>query len=381
MNFNYMKTRAIMKIKKIQILLLLFLLIISCGKQKKENQAAPKESEVVVKAQKDQVKEVSVHVMKVANRDLTEYVKITGKTSGLIDVTMRSETNGKVVSVNKKLGDYVKKGEAIGKVDNKDLKLAVEQTKVNLLAAEANFESAEISLKAQEKLFNSGNISELEFTQTKSVYKNAQAALKGAKVSLEQTTKAYNNSLLIAPVSGNIAKINIEIGELLSAGQEVCNIVNAENLIIKTGVSESSITSLEIGQQTTIYHPLTNQSFTGFIRSFGIKPSGVTSSYPVEIEMDNSAKKLYPGMVVEASIKSKVHQKVIYISHENIKSDYERPYVYLVENNTAKKKYITKGKEIGENVIITNGLKPGDILVTTGFDNLEENSQVIIREK
>ena len=96
-------------------------------------------------------------------RNLKEYIKITGKLEGYTDIIMASETSGRIIALNKKLGDWVDKGDEIGHVDNKDYEIRVEQAEAAVLAAEAAFESAELQMKTADNLLASKSISDLEY--------------------------------------------------------------------------------------------------------------------------------------------------------------------------------------------------------------------------
>jgi len=322
----------------------------------------------------------SVIVEVVQPRDLEEFIKIVGTLEGITDITLSSEVNGKIVEKLKNLGDWVNKGEAIGRIDNADLKNMVDQADASLLAAKASFESAELNLTTSKKLYDDGKVSKMSYLEAQIGHKSAQAGLEAAKAGLESAKRYLENSLFTAPVSGFITNINLEVGEKIGAGSPVCSIVNSKKLLIKTGIGESDIMSVSKGQHVSIMYDDYAQQFKGTITGVGIKPLMGTASYPIEIELDNSEGLLLPGMVVEGYILAHVYEDVIYTSLNNISEKYDDKLVYVIdENNTAHKTNVQLGEEVDRYVIITNGLQPGDKLVREGFENLQDGSKVKIK--
>lgn len=365
-------------IRKLLIAVITVILLISCSEKPKEteqvNASIPKQEK------KEEQKAVSVVVEVLKPKNLENYISVTGKLEGETDITMTSETSGKVLKLYKNLGDWVEKGDELGYVDNEDYRIALEQAKVSLEAAQATLEMSNITFEAAQKLYDSGQISKVEFIQYQSENKGAEAGVKGAKVSVESAQKAYNNTRLVAPATGYIAEMFIEEGEVLGPSAPICTIVNTKNLIVKTGVGEIDITKISKGQKVRVTHPSTDEVFSGKITGIGIKPKQGFTSYPVEITIDNKDGKLFAGMVVTANILSKIYENVIYTSFNNLVEEYDKYYVFIIENNLAKRKEVKFDIKVGEMVIFNNGLNPSEKLVVSGKENLEEGSLVAIRK-
>ncbi len=364
-----------MKIKYLLITLIVFSILFGCGKESEEK------PELSPKGKNNIEKNIPVMVEKVQPKNLQQFIKVTGKLEGWTDIVMTAETSGKIIEIKKHLGDRVAKGEEIGRIDNKDYEIQLKQSEASVLAAEASYEAAELQMQASENLFKKNSISQVEYSQSKSTFKNALAGLNGAQAGLEKAQKAYDNSRFIAPVSGFITDIPIEIGQTISFGQPVCSIVDSKKMIIKTGVGEKEIQKMKKGQQVTISNDGKEDIFYGKITGIGIKPVNNSASYPIEIEIDNPKGKLLPGMVIEASIQSKVFKNVIFTSMNNIIQEYDDYFAFVItEENKAERRKVTLGEKVGENVIITSGIKIDEKLVIEGVENLEDGSVIDIRK-
>lgn len=354
----------------IAALLLAGLLIVSCGGQSGNNSAKVQE-----------INAVPVLIQVTEPRDLKEYITVSGKLEGWTDIVMTSETSGKIIELNRQLGDWVDIGDQIGRVDNLDFEIRLEQAKASVLAAEASYESAEMQMESSEKLYRENRISKIEYSQARSNLKNSLAGLNGAKANLEQANKAYDNSRFVAPVAGYIADLPVSIGEMLNMGMPICSIVNSNKLKIKTGVGEMNIMKLKKDQEVIIQSDQFDRTFVGRISGIGIRPLQNSAMYPVEIELDNSKNILLPGMAVKIRILSNVYQDIIYTSQNNLVRQYDNTYVFVVdEDNKAVRKQVFTGPEVGEDIIITSGLEFGEKLVIEGMENLDAGSAVEIRQ-
>ena len=351
------------------IILVLSITLVSCTKKRKPGMDIgdkPSEKEAIVMVQE----------MKLQNLD--KYVNIIGKLEGITDVDLSSETNGKVIEIYKNLGDWVNKGDAIGRVDNVDAENMLLQAQAALLASEANLETATMSMTASQKMHDENIISESEFLQAKSSLKNAQAGYNGALASAESARKNLENSRFTAPVSGYIAELKLEVGEMVNQGMKIAGIVNSKKLKIKAGISESDISFVQKNDPVKVIY--NKKEYAGKISGIGIRPSTGGNNYPVEIVMNNPNNELYPGMVIEGRIFSQTYKDILYTSIENLREKYDKNFVYVINlENRAEIRIITLGEKVENNIIITSGIKAGDKLVIDGIDSLSDGTLVDAR--
>jgi RND family efflux transporter MFP subunit len=359
--------------KTILISLIAVLFISACGKNngdltKKKNFKAENKKETAL----------VVMVENVQLRSLDKFVRATGKLQGINDVNVLSKVSGTIVEKYKGLGDWVEKDEAIGRIDNTEYQNQLDQANAALMAAEAGLEMAKISMNAADKLYNNQQISENEYLQSKSNLKNAQANYDGAKANVNIRKRALDNSMFVAPISGYIAELNLEIGDQISQGAIVAGIVNSDKMILKTGISESDIKYVKKNNLVSI--EVNDKEIVGKVTGLGIRPATGSNNYPIEIIFDNKDNCLFPGMVVESNILAKTFQNVIFTSVDNLREKYDTNFVYIInDDNRAETRVVELGEQVRNFIIIKSGLNIGDRLVTDGIDSLSENSLVKAR--
>ena len=356
------------KIYRISIIALIMFAMISCQNRKSGSFAENQRQE----------KPVVVMIEEVKPADLDKYIRVSGKLEGSTDVNMISEVSGKIITVHKKLGDWMEAGESLASIDNSDYQNQLRQAESSLLAAEANLESAEMQMKISAKLYESEKISESEYLRTTSAFKAAEASLKGAAAQLASIRKILANSQFTAPVSGFISELNLQIGDYVAMGRVIANLVDSRKLRLKSGVGELDITALKKGDKAVIFYQ--GEEFPATVSGIGIKPVTGGNFYPVETELKNKDNKLLPGMIVEARILSGTYRNVVFTSITNLREKYDQSFVYVINaENRAELRMVELGEKIGKNVIILSGMQTSDKLVIDGIDSLIDGSLVEVK--
>jgi len=356
--------------KKILIFVMLGLLFFGC-QPKQENI-----NEDII----EEVKPISVFAQTMIKRDLPEFIKISGTLEGKTDVVMISEVNGKLLKLNKSLGDWINKDEAIGEIDSEVIQIQLAQTEAAVLSAEASYLTVQSNVTASENLYEHKTISKAEYENAISAEKGAKAQLDGALAQKRQVEKKLNNALITAPVSGYISELPITLGNFISQGLILCRIVNSKTLIIKTGVGKSVVKQLKNNQKVLLTSKTDNMKFEGKIIGFGVAPMLGSMNYPVEIEVKNNDN-LLAGEIVEANILLNLHKNVFVIKQDALVTEFDHSYLYCINSdNIVERKEISIVKIIGDQLII-KGLTESEKIVATGTENVEEGSLVDIRKE
>jgi len=354
--------------KKILLLGLIITLLIGC----QQKQGIEEVEEVI--------KPISVFAQTMIKRDLPEFIKISGTLEGKTDVVMISEVNGKLLNLNKKLGDWVNSNDAIGEIDSEVIQIQLAQTEAAVLSAEASYQTARSNLIASEKLYDHKTISKAEYENAITAEKGAKAQLDGALAQKRQVEKMLENAFITAPVSGYISELPITLGNYISQGSILCRIVNSKTLTIKTGVGESVIKQLKKNQKVLLTSKINNLELEGRIVGFGVAPMLGSMNYPIEIDVQNNGS-LLAGEIVEANILLNMHKNVFVIQQEALVKEFDHNYLYFINlDNKVERKEISIVKIIREQLII-DGLTEGEKIVSTGTENLEEGTLVDIRKE
>ena len=307
----------------------------------------------------------AVTVASVENRTLDRNLTIIGITSPVKEVTVCSETQGRVKTVNFDFGVKVETGKILATVDD-------EIKRATLLNAEAALEKAKKDYERYETLNKGGSVNDAQLDAARFSYKSAQSQYTIA-------LKQFNDTKIISPMSGFVTNKNIETGTLISIGTPIATIIDIQNIIVKVYVPEEDVFKLKLGSnaelETDIYSGI---KIIGKIKSIGYK-GDESHSYPVEVILSNS--KEYPlkaGMFVNVKFPSIIKKECLVIPRRALIGGIKSPKVFLIINNKAKMKNVVVGEDMEDFIEILGGINKGDIVVTDGQINLKDNAQIKI---
>jgi len=324
-----------------------------------------------------------VEVEKSALRDILEFIESNGVVKAWQEAEISPEVSGKVKSIFAEVGDYLKTGDPILKLDDELLKLQVEKARALVTQLEGNYLSSKRDLSRKETLYQDGVISELELDLAKAKEKADRGLLEGAKASLKIAQRDLRESTIRSPIYGTLAERLIDIGTTVSSQMKVASIVDTRKVRIRIGVSEKEIHKIKKGQKVTVsVDAFPNEEYQGTVFAVGMKASENTLTFPIEVEIVNNRQpKLKPGMVARLKIQTGNHSQVIVIPQEIILKEEGSYFVFVVQNSIAHKVKINPGPVIDSQVIVKNGLLSGDLIVTVGSHAILEGTKVKIKNE
>ena len=309
---------------------------------------------------------VAVNVAPVQNRISERNLSMIGTVAANQVIDIKAEVQGTLLSLNVDLGDEVKKGQVIGRIDNKLQALAVANAEQQLADAKQN-------LERYKNLFEGGAATQAQYDQYKLGFENAQIAV-------EQARKQLSNAVVRAPISGQITQKAVEAGAFVNIGTSIVTVVDVSRLKVQLNVAENDVYALKVGDPVqitaTVFPGVTYEGKITFI-----SPRGDDAhNYPVEIAFNNQSKyTLKAGTYVNTAFNRKSQVPTLQIPRDALVGSIRDAKVYVVnQNNVAKLKKITVGADNGSYLEVQEGLQEGERVVTTGQINLADSTKVSI---
>lgn len=327
----------------------------------------------------------------------------SGSAQSSKEAKLSFKVSGTLSHLKIKVGDQVRKGQLIARVDQTDYSVQYQQSVANLKSVETQIKSANTQLvnsKAAyarvEKLYENNSVSLSEFEQAKSAYETAQASynasLAQAKASEKQVESARNQvsySNLKAPFSGVITAINVEENELIPSGNPIATISAVDKPEISVGIPEVFISKVKKNQVVEVaFSAIPGMSFTGKVYEVGYS-SGGGSTYPVSVRIDKPTEDIRPGMAAEVNFhfgaaKNKAAPKTV-APVAAVGEDTNGHFVFLLtqsgENYLAKKQTIQIGTLMANGFEIKDGLNKGDLVATAGLSTLLDGMEVRLMDQ
>lgn len=313
-----------------------------------------------------QIDAVPVKIEMVTRSTIDSKIKANGTLETNNQLIVVSETQGKIVHLNKNLGDWVQKGEIIAKIEDEIITASV-------MVAEANVEQQEKDIERFKRMSEGDAI-------TKHDLEKAEIGLKKAKADLITAQKALSNTSITAPISGVINQKFVTEGQFLSGGMPVCEIVDNNQLKLHVKINGNDIYKIEKSQNVNVSVPVfSNHIFQGKITAIAAK-ADQAMNFSVEITLNNTdGLALKSGLYAEVEFPVQLKDRLI-IRKECISGSMEKPQVFVIENNKAVLKNILTGISNDNYIEVISGLSEGDQVIYSGQLNLGGNEQVKIIE-
>lgn len=332
----------------------------SCGvkndeaENKQDNNTA---ANTAVVEEKQKISIDTVHAEKVAQiEELTSTVKAFAKN----DIV--SQSPGRIIKIYCEVGDYVKKGQLLVKMDETSLI----NIKTQMIQAEADYNR----VKA---LHEAGGASQQQVEQL--------------KMQVDVMKENYNNLLenvnLTAPISGVITARNYDSGDMYKGGQEIVTINQMQPVKILVNVSEDNFTNVKKGQSVDVtVDALPGETFKGTIAIIYPTMDAATRTFPVEISINNPANKVRPGMFARTTFNMGTAKHVmvpdVAIQKQLGSGDH---FVYTYSNGKVSYRKVETGRIIGNKVEIISGVEDGAMVVTAGMAKLTDGKEVDVVAK
>ena len=226
-----------------------------------------------------------------------------------------------------------------------------------------------------EPVYQKGSLPEVKFVEIKTGLEMAKSAVLIAKKNLDDCR-------MYAPTSGVIGKRMLEPGMSVLPGNPVFRLVKIEKVNANVPVPENEISTMKKGQKAHIHvSALGNRQFEGEIKEIGVLSNPLSHTYMVKVELINPEKVLKPGMVCKVTIGTSSLENRIIVPVSAIQIDSNgKKFVFVANPNTNKavKKPVEVGPLHYNGVVISSGLKTNDLLITEGYQKINENTTIQI---
>lgn len=307
-----------------------------------------------------------VSIVTVQKKKFKHYFNTQGSVISKEMAFLRPELSGVVHTLNIEEGDYVKKGQLIITVSTDVLVAQLAEINEQVLFMEYLFEK-------QKNLFNEGLSTEI---QLKEVENNFNRIKKSKNTLLTQLEKAK----VVAPFSGFIEKVMVQIGESVSPMVSVCHLVSTDDLYVVADVSETLLSKISKNNPLEVYFPSLNLKLEALkINRIGKIVNPINRTVKIEIRLPSS-KKLIPNLMAELKINHYSKDSAICLPSRLILKDSDgNTYVKLLDNkNKVLICPIILGNSEKSEVEIISGLKEGAKIIDNGKSTVLEGQEVEI---
>lgn len=350
-----------------------FLTLASCGdkQQQQQQQGAPAA--------------VSVTVADATSTNAVYYDEYPGTVTPLNQTELRAQVTGYVTGIHFKDGDRVSQGQKLYSIDQQVYDANYQQSLANVAVQEANLVKAQKDADRYHELDKKDAIAKQQVDYADAALESAKKTLAAAKATAESVRANVRFSGIVAPFSGTIGISQVRMGTSVVAGSTVLNTISTDDPM----AVDFTIDQKDIYRFTQLQGKGTKDST--FLLSFGDEiypyPAAVsvidravdaqTGTLKTRLVVNNPKHALKGGMNTIVRVKATTGATSVLIPYKAITEQLGEFFVYVVgDSSKVTQRKVQLGRQIGANVVIKDGVKEGEKVVTQGSQNLREGSLI-----
>lgn len=345
-----------MKGKSRLAVLLVFAFVIACKEEKKDTGSAAAGGA----ARGGGPLQVEAFIVK--TQALSEQLEVPGTLMPYEQTEIRPEISGRVVKLNIPEGSFVKKGTVLVKLFDEDLQAQLKKLQVQL---QINAKTAE----RQKELLTIGGISQQEYDLSELAVSNLKADIDLVRVSITKTE-------IRAPFDGRIGLKNISDGAYISPTTLITTISQVGRLKMEFSVPEKYSELMAKGRPVTFTVAGSNKTFKAAVMATESVIEANTRTLRVRTVIDSKAPELSPGAFAKVGLKLDENDKALIIPTQAIIPQARNKRVVLYSNGAPKFQVVSTGIRDSSYVQITDGLKLGDTVITTGLLAIRPDTKI-----
>ena len=314
-----------------------------------------------------------------------------GRTVAYETSEVRPQVNGLIRRRLFTEGSFVRAGAPLYQIDARLYQAGVDQAAANLASARASAEAAEERARRLEPLAKMQAVAEQDYTDALAQARMARAAVAQNAAALETARINLRFATIAAPISGRIGRSLVTPGALVSASQAtpLAVIQQTDPMFVDMQQSSAELTALRqaiesggvTAGSTSVRLRLEDGStygFAGTVQFSDVTVNEATGTVTLRARFPNPTGVLLPGMFVTAMFDQAVNPSAILLPQPAVQRDFDgSAFVYLVgKDNKAVRRKIVADRTSGANWVVTEGLKPGERVISQGIGNLRQGAAI-----
>ena len=337
----------------------------------------------VGKAVADVQKDMRPNVVVVAAQRAKANMELTlpGTLLPIQEALIYARTNGYVKQWKVDIGAQVKQGQLLAEIETPEIDRELKQALANQQQVKANMELAHSTAERWKAVLKENAVSPQEVDEKISALKARQADYAASQASVERLTQMKSFQRVNAPFAGTITGRNVEIGQLISAGNPDPNrwmfkVAKMDTLKLYINVPQSHARMIKMDMPVNVVLKEFPQPFTGkVLRTAGaLDPQSKTLLTEINVPNENS--ELTAGMFVQAKFALNQTEPNILLPANTLMVRQDGPQVAAVANNTVQLRKVKLGRDLGTQIEILAGVDEKDMIVTNPTDAMRDGVSV-----
>ncbi|SSC67900.1 efflux RND transporter periplasmic adaptor subunit [Ciceribacter selenitireducens] len=325
-----------------------------------------------------------VKVVEVAEAATTRELSYSGAVRARSEAPAGFRVGGKVVERAVNIGDRVRAGDVLARLDATDYALSVTSARANLIAAERQVETADFARKRAEQLFKQQVAAKAQLEQAQLSYNQAVAARDSARSVLAQAENQVGYAVLAADKDGIVTATHADAGQVVAAGSPVVTVAVDGEKEVSIAVPESDVLAFTPGKvvEVGLWSDRT-VALKGAVREVAGSADPASRTFAIRISLPSDQRVLL-GMTATVKAVADSDQPLFSLPLSALTRDpSDRPIVWTVDpvGRTVHQRPVSVVDFSEAGVRVSDGLKAGDLVVVAGTQFMTENLKVKLAEE
>ncbi len=336
---------------------------------------------------------MTVEVAAVKRSEIVESMTVVGNLVGAATVEAVPKVSGRLDDVTVRLGDRVRRGQQLAKVEDSEIREQVKQAQASFDVAVATIRQREADLKlAQTNLDRSKNLFERQlipkqtFDDTEARYQAAAAQVDLARAQHAQAQARLDelkinlaNTVIASPVSGFVGKRALDPGAWVTPNSSFISVVDISIVRLIANIVEKDLRRIKAGMKANVaVDAFPDEQFVGRVAHVAPVLDPATRTATIEVDIDNAAFRLKPGMYAKVTFTVEHKQNILTVPTNAVVDIGGKKGVFVPsEGDVAKFHPIEIGmSDVAQ--IEVNGIGEGTRIITTGATSLREGDRIVL---
>jgi membrane fusion protein, multidrug efflux system len=331
---------------------------------------------------------IPVAVAKAEIRDLPILLNGLGSVEAFNTVAVKSRIDGQLVKVNIKEGQEVKQGELLAEIDPRPYEVQLSQTQATLFKDQAALRDARLNLERFQQLYKDGVIPKQQFDTQGSLEAQLDGAVRADQAQVDTVKLNLSYTRITAPVSGRIGLRQIDVGNMVHASDPngLLVITQLQPIAVIFSLPQDNLQAvsqhMNKGRLAVDAYSRDDQTkiATGYLTTIDNQIDVTTGTGKLKAVFENRDRSLWPNQFVNIHLLLEVKKNNTVVPSAAIQRGPQGTYVFVVKpDNTAEMRNVALSISEGNLTAISQGIKPGEVVVTDGQDKLQPGTKVAVR--
>lgn len=278
-----------------------------------------------------------------------------------------SKVSGNLERLYVDMGAKVRRNQLLAVIDSTELYQQFQQTS-------ATFSNAQMTYQRTKQLFAQSLVSKQDAD-------NAEATMKVSKANFEAAATKLSYARIIAPFSGYITKRFLDVGSLVTPNNSTLfTIMDLDSVKVIVNILEKDVPQIsKVKKALVVFDALPGKQYNGFVASISQAIELSTRTMAVEVRIVNNDYSIKPGMFATVTLIIEERPNSLTIPTMAVLKDDTGNYVYIAENNTAKRVRVQIGVEQNARTEILSGLTGSEDIITTGQQFVKDGGSISVQ--